>query len=304
MRCGMLLSMTGFGKATRTLQDETVVVELKTVNNRYFKLSLRIADIYGAFEPRVEGLLRESIERGSVNVIIKIQRSQKESNYQICAPVLKHYVDQLVAVNRSLQAMHGDMLPPPRIDRLVTLPGVTVININENDESQEQLWELVKQTIEAALTDLNRMRQNEGESMKRSLSGNVQVLTDLIDKTNSLAPQVVEQYQQKLRERVKKLLEKQNVEISDADLVKEIAIFADRCDIAEEIVRFRSHLKQFDEAMQSKERAGKKLDFLTQELIRETNTIGSKANDAEITRCVVEMKTVIERIREMVQNIE
>jgi len=299
----MLLSMTGFGKATRTNQDETAVVELKTVNHRYFKLTLRMAEVHGVFEPRIEAMLRESIERGAVSVTIKIQRTQRENDYQISEPVLRRYFEQFLAINRSLQAVHG-VLPVPRIERLVTLPGVMVANLNDHDDEQERLWELLRQTIEAALADLNRMRQNEGESMKCNLLSNVQALQELIGKTNTLAPQVVEQYHYKLQERIRKLLEKQNVVINDADLVKEVAIFADRCDIAEEIVRFRSHLKQFEDVMQSKERGGRKLDFLTQELVRETNTIGSKANDAEITKYVVEMKTVIERIREMIQNIE
>jgi uncharacterized protein (TIGR00255 family) len=153
------------------------------------------------------------------------------------------------------------------------------------------------------------MRKTEGKSMAKDLTSNVESLRQLIGKIAELAPRVAPLYRQKLKERIEKALEEQELSLENADFdnanfARELAVYADRCDISEELVRFQSHLEQFTSAMQSNESCGRKLDFLTQELFREVNTIGSKANDADITQSVVEIKTVIERMREMVQNVE
>ena len=140
--------------------------------------------------------------------------------------------------------------------------------------------------------------------MAKDLTANVESLCQLIGNIAELAPRTAPTHQQKLKERIEKAMEEQGLPLGDADFIRELAVYADRCDISEELVRFQSHLEQFTSAMQSKESCGRKLDFLTQELFREVNTIGSKANDADITKHVVEIKTVIERIREMVQNVE
>ena len=300
----MLYSMTGFGSAVCKEGDISVSVELKTVNNRYFKLSLRLTEGYGALEQRIEALLRSVIERGTVNANIRILGTREGSGFQINTTVLESYVKQLSATVTTFgqkgYALHG----PLRLDQLVTLPGV-VISESERDESQnEKIRALLEKAIREALDTLQTMRKAEGESMEKDLRTNVDSLRRLIGTMTELAPRVAPQYQQRLKERIEKVLVEQGLSLGDAEFVRELAVYADRCDISEELVRFQSHLEQFTAAMQSKESCGRKLDFLTQELFREVNTIGSKANDADITKSVVETKTVIERIREMVQNVE
>ncbi|MDR2705076.1 MAG: YicC family protein [Planctomycetaceae bacterium] len=298
----MLFSMTGYGVAVCQAEGIAVSVELKAVNNRYFKLSLRMSDGYGSLETRIEPLIRSSIERGSVNASIRIQQEKKVSDYKISAPVLQSYFEQLVELGSQLG--HLGEFPLPSLDRLVFLPGVVEIDANRHGEENEKIWNIIEKTLHEALDALQIMRQTEGSSMFRDLNANIETLYRLVQNVEQLTPRIVPLYQQKLSERIGKVMAEQGATLNNTDLLREIAVYADRCDISEETVRFRSHLVQFTDAMLSKESCGRKLDFLTQELLRETNTMGSKANDADITKNVVEMKTTIERIREMVQNIE
>jgi uncharacterized protein (TIGR00255 family) len=239
------------------------------------------------------------IERGTINASIRIRQEKKESDYKISAPVLQTYFEQLLELGNSL-----GQTDVPHLDRLVTLPGVVETDTDRSGEETEKIWNLLEKTLRDALNALQTMRQAEGGSMAKDLSANIDLLTKQVENVERLAPNVAPQYRQRLLERIGKVMTEQGVTLNDTDLLRETALFADRCDISEETVRFRSHLEQFTAAMASKESCGRKLDFLTQELFRETNTMGSKANDAEITKHVVEMKTVIERIREMVQNVE
>ena len=291
----MLLSMTGFGAAAHADNETSATAEIKTVNNRYFKLSLRMSDGYAVLEPRIETLIRESIARGTVSLSLRIRKKRK-AEYRIVTTVLQSYFKQLVDL--------GWNEASTSLNNLLTLPGVIETDAEQSDDELETVWNTVQQALDGALGKLQTMRQAEGESMAADLCANVEQLRTLIGGIEALAPNVAEQYRKRLEERVGKVLAEHGAVLDPVDLVREVAVYADRCDISEEIVRFRSHLAQFDEALKSKESCGRKLDFLTQELFRETNTIGSKANDAEMTKHVVDMKTVIERIREMVQNVE
>ena len=292
--------MTGFGSAVCQEEDISVSVELKTVNNRYFKLLLRLPDGYGAWEQRIESLLRSIIERGTVNANIRITGTQENSGCRINTALLESYVKQLSEA--AVAFGQSDYVPP--LDRLLLLPGVISTANESNELKNENIEPLLEKSIREALDALQTMRKTEGESMARDLTANVESLRLMIGNITELAPRVAPLYQQKLKERIAKAMEEQGLSVDDADFVRELAVYADRCDVSEELVRFQSHLEQFTSTMQSKESCGRKLDFLTQELFREVNTIGSKANDADITKHVVETKTVIERIREMVQNVE
>ncbi len=297
----MLLSMTGFGAASVADDETSVSVEIKTVNNRYFKLSLRISDGYAPLESKIESRIRTSIDRGTANLSVRIRR-KKKAEYRIATSVLQSYYEQLVDLSGELGHL-GD-IPTPKLDRLLTLPGVVETDSELSDENTEAVWKVVEQAIGEALENLQAMRKAEGDSMATDLTANVEQLRTMVGNVEQLAPLVAEQYRRRLTEKVERIMKENGVTLNHADLIREVAVFADRCDVSEETVRFRSHLAQIDESMKSRESCGRKLDFLTQELFRETNTIGSKANDAEITKQVVEMKTVIERIREMVQNVE
>jgi len=307
----MLYSMTGFGSAVCKEENVSVSVELKTVNNRYFKLSLKLTEGYSAFEQRIESLLRSIIERGTINAHIRIAGASDEAGYQINAAVLQSYMKQIAnAVNtlddKPSRRVYAGVWTRFTPDRLVTLPGVIVTENGHDDTKNDKIWTLLEQALREALDALQKMRKAEGESMTKDLTANVETLRQLMGTIAELAPRVAPLYRQKLRERIEKAMAEQGLPLSleDADFVREMAVYADRCDVSEELVRFQSHLEQFTSAMQSRESCGRKLDFLTQELFREVNTIGSKANDADITKYVVEAKTVIERIREMVQNVE
>lgn len=294
--------MTGFGNAVVREAGISVTVELKTVNNRYFKLSPRITDGFAALESGIESLIRKSIARGTINVSVRIRREKRISECQFDLPVLRAYYEQLVELGTELG--HLGEFPHPRLDSLIALPGVVDTDLECSDEDAGRIKGFVDQAVCEALKRLQDMRKTEGDSMGRDLAENIQSLKRLVGEIEKLAPNVAPQYRQRLMERIGKFMAEQNLTLNEVDLVREIALFADRCDISEETVRFHSHLEQFESAMNDKESCGRKLDFLTQELFREANTMGSKANDAEITRHVVEMKTVIERIREQVQNIE
>ena len=296
----MLCSMTGFGVAVCKEESISISVELKAVNNRYFKLLLRMTDGYGALEQRIESLLRSVIERGTVNANIRIAAVKGEIGFQINTAVLQSYTKQLTDAAAAL----GQTNYIPSLDNLVSLPGVIVTENEHIETEHEKIWALLERMIREALDALQTMRKTEGESMAKDLTANVESLRQLIGNIAELTPRVTTLYQQKLKERIEKVLTEQGLPLVDTDFVRELAVYADRCDISEELVRFQSHMEQFISAVQSQESCGRKLDFLTQELFREVNTIGSKANDADITKYVVEIKTVIERIREMVQNVE
>jgi len=297
----VLLSMTGFGGATVRENAVSVFAEIKTVNNRYLKFSLRTTDGFGALEPIIENLVRETLRRGTVTMNVRILREDDTADYEINEPLLTHYFQQIRRLNAEL-GFYESVSPA----QLLSLPGVTKESIPSDDKTN-LVRPAVETAVKKALSELQTMRQKEGESMVADLRENSRQLLELIRKIDARVPEVAEQFRLRLNERVGKIMAEQNIPLEPADLIREVALFVDRSDISEEIVRFKSHTSQFDAALREenpKDGCGRRLDFLTQEMFREVNTIGSKANDAEITKIVVELKVVIERIREMVQNVE
>lgn len=298
----MLLSMTGYGAGQADQDGVVVMVEVRTVNNRYLKLHCRVPDGYAVLEPRIEEVVRKHVRRGAVQLNVDVRRSSVE-DYQLNAGVLKTYVQQISQLKREL----SDELSPSGavdIESLLLLPGV-VSDDRARSSCAEDDWPLVKTALNQALLDLTSMRETEGQAMAKDLMSQTTEIARCADEVAKLAPRVVEAYQTRLTDRLNKLLDQHGVEVEPADVVREVGVFADRADISEEIVRLNSHLDQFSEIMaREPSGAGRKLEFLVQELLRETNTIGSKANDAEIARHIVHVKTCIERIREMVQNVE
>jgi uncharacterized protein (TIGR00255 family) len=284
--------MTGHGSAHRHAAGVAVAVELRTVNNRYFKLSLRSSEGYAALEPLVEEAVRKSIKRGTVQVDLRIDRELSADDVSLNLAVLQGYREKL-------KQFTGEALP---WEALLELPGV-VLEKAVNDSAEDR-WPLIAPVLEEALARHTQMRRKEGDAMARDLKANCREVTEVLDAVAQRAPAVVEAYRARLTEKINVLLADLGVRVGPADVVREVGLFAERCDISEEIVRLRSHLQQFDATLAEKESNGRKLDFVVQEMFRETNTIGSKANDAEIARHVVQIKTAIERIREMIQNVE
>jgi uncharacterized protein (TIGR00255 family) len=290
--------MTGHGEAHRHENGLSITAEIRTVNNRYFKLNLRLTDGYAPLEPHVESLVRQQIRRGTVYVNVQIDREPRPDDYRLNEAVLTGYLKQLEsAVGKSIPRDAAQLAP------LLTLPGVVHEPHAEFDEIESQ-WPKIEGAVSAALAHLSQMRVDEGRRMTADLAANAKAIATELKKVEARAPQVIEAFRSRLSERLAKLLAEVGVKSEPGDVVREVALFAERTDISEEIVRLKSHLQELDAVMAASESQGRKLDFLTQELFRETNTIGSKANDAEIARHVIEMKTAIERMREMIQNVE
>lgn len=294
-----MLSMTGFGSSNVRSEGLTVLTELKTVNNRYLKVSLRMTDGFGVLESKVEGIIREKISRGTVSVWVRINRDVSMFLPQLNRPLLVSYFEQVKEIGAEL-----GLEPPRDLDRFLALQGVVQNEEVHSGALLETVEPLVLASLEEALLNLQDMRRVEGKSMSTDLRENCSFLEKEIAAVEKLAPHVAKFYRARLAERVGKIMNEHNLLLDTADLAREIALFADRSDISEEIVRFRSHLQQFLDVIEKGDCCGRKLDFLTQEMFRETNTIGSKANDAEITKHIIEMKAIVERIREMVQNVE
>ncbi len=294
----MLLSMTGFGEAAWQSEQLAVSVEIRATNHRYLKLTTRLPEGYAALEPAVEATVRRSVRRGSIQVTVRATRHKPAAHFRIDEEVLLGYYRQLEAF-----CTKWGLEPSVSPELLLQLPGVAGEDPLCSSKASED-WPVIEKTLQTALEKLNCMRTEEGRAMAADLAGNCRTLGRWLDEVAQRAPAVVESYRQRLQERLGQLLAELNVSASEADIVREVGLFADRCDISEEIVRLQSHLEQFHSLLDAEESSGRKLEFLVQEMLREVNTIGSKANDTDIARLVVEMKAAVERMREVLQNVE
>ncbi len=293
-----LLSMTGFGEVRDDREGYAIVVEVRTVNSRYLKLHLRTTEGYGAIESRAETVVREFVKRGTIHCNIRVRHLGTADDFRINKNVLNQYLDQLLEV----AAMRG-LDEGLRLEPLASLPGV-VEGISSDAEDAAEVWPLVEPTLREALDQLSKMRADEGAALADDLRQQCDTVASALTIIEQRIPSVAAHYRQRIEDRVNEALSELNVTVEPADLVREISLFAERSDISEEIVRLRSHLEQFSKAMQLPESAGRKLEFICQEMGRETNTIGSKANDSEISQQVVEIKAALERIREQIQNVQ
>lgn len=293
-----LLSMTGFGEVRDDRDGYAVAAEVRTVNSRYFKLHLRTTEGFGNLETRLESVVREYVARGTVYCNVRIRHLGGADDYRLNTAVLNQYVDQLQAV-----AAVRDLNEEMRLEALAGLPGV-VEEFSADAHEVEEIWPLVEPTLRIALKQLSNMRSEEGVALAADLEQQCATVEASLELIAIRAPAVAEQYRIRIQERVKEALAPLDAKVEPADLIREVSLFADRSDISEEIVRLRSHLQQFGKAMELTESAGRKLEFICQEMGREVNTIGSKANDATISEQVVEIKTALERIREQVQNVQ
>jgi uncharacterized protein (TIGR00255 family) len=290
--------MTGFGEARFQRDGLAVVVEVRTINSRYFKLAVRINDGYGSLEPRIEEIVRKTIRRGTIQVNVRVERAPTPADFKINAEVLDRYRSQL-----ELLKQQWNRPEPVAIESLLLLPGV-VDDSAFGRVAAAADWPVIGPTVEAALENLAHMRIDEGRAMSVDLQANCQRAAAVLAEIQRRAPLVVEASRTRIEERLKKILAEFAVALNPSDVVKEVSLLADRGDISEEVVRLRSHFDQFATIMELPESSGRKLEFLIQEMFRETNTIGSKAADVEIARHVIEIKAAIERMREMIQNIE
>ena len=293
----MILSMTGFGEARTRVDGIAYRVEIRTVNNRYFKPSLRVPEQFQRYEAEVDRQLRSRLGRGSVFYTLRVEDENASTAYEINRAVLSKYVAQLRMVAETERAARIDLAG------LLAIPGVCLPpDIDEATLSGQ--FQVVQRITTEAIDRLIDMRRREGVALLQDLEAQCREIRTHLEWIHARAPSVVEEYAKKLRSRVQQLLNDSNVELEKDALAREVAIYAERCDIHEEIARVRSHLDQFEALCEGPEEAGRKLEFFSQELLREANTIGSKANDAEIAAHVVSIKAAIDRIKEQVQNVE
>jgi len=292
----MLKSMTGFGTASIALDTVEYTVEIKTVNHRYLKVSQRLPDALSALEPVLEKQLRKQIERGSVNVSVRMKTLGTQAGYRVNESVLSNYLDQLKVLETETNPMFR-----VNLGSLMQLPGVCeppALEELAKDTQQDMLTAYGK-----ALQDVIEMRTREGETVVADLLGRADEIETILTDIAGRVDDVVQLYHDKTKARVEQLLEKK-LEIDPEALAREVAMFAERSDIAEEVSRLTAHLGEFRTICQSNKPAGRKLDFMSQEMLREANTIASKATDATICRQVVDIKTAIDRIKEQAANLE
>jgi uncharacterized protein (TIGR00255 family) len=293
----MIVSMTGFGDATAERDGTHYAVEIRSLNNRFFKPIIKLPEAISGLEPELESMLRESLGRGSITYILKMRSDSAEAAYHINTHALKAYLEQL----REVKGLHDFV----QIDLagLMQLPGVCQEPRDETDEIARH-GPVVRELTTKAIVKLDAMRRREGEGLFAELMKHVNLIASSLKEIGTRAPFVIEDYHRRLSQRVNQLMAKAELHVDQSDLIKEVAVFAERADIAEEIQRLTSHLDAFEQSCRTGEHAGRKLDFIAQEMLREANTIGSKANDAAIARHIVEIKGAIDRVKEQVQNVE
>ena len=288
--------MTGFGRGSASGQGRAVQVEARSVNSRFLDLSLRLPRALSTRENEVKDLVRRRISRGKISVIVSF--ASEEDNgvpVRVNPSAARSYYRLLNDLRRSLRIKET-----VKLHHLLQFP--EIFETGESDNDADQLWTLTASALDAALTDLNSMRQQEGNELRDDFRARLATLAERITAIEALSREQVPQERERLRSRIGQLIEKEPVDEGRLEL--ELALLADRLDVTEECVRFRSHIKFFLEALDDPDPAGRRLNFLLQEMHRETNTIGSKSSATTIAHLVVGMKEELEKIREQLQNIE
>lgn len=292
----MLRSMTGFGRGEAAGEGWLVKVEMKSVNHRYLDLAPRMSRDYGRLEETVRRVVQNRLSRGRVDVSIVVEELEpQERTVKVNMPLLRGYLAALEQIQSELPKQQDITL-----DQILDLPGV--LEPEDPEIDWEQLTALTEAALDQALDELETMRAQEGAVLQKDILGKLAQIQEIIVLIEKKAPEVVEAYRLRLRERLRELLD--GTSLTEERFLGEVAMFAERSAIDEEIVRLKSHIKQFEKTLESDEPVGRKLDFLLQEMNREVNTIGSKSSSIDIAGAVVEIKSVLEKIREQIQNIE
>ncbi len=294
----MANSMTGFGSATYDDPDCSLLVETRSVNNRYLNLKARIPGRLASLERKFDAIARRHLKRGSVDLFVRLEMKRSTIKWKVNDALLQEYVKTAGKLVRAKGV--GDDLPSA--GTLLALPGV--MESRESREIPQRIGRAASDTVEKAILALAGSRAAEGKRMAAAVGKCRAVLEKIIGRIGQRIPAAHKRHVQNLKERVKKLLDGQSLSKDDATLQREVAFLADRADITEEMDRLASHLKQFDKTLGGAGPVGRALDFLVQEIGREVNTIGSKASDAKIAQLVVSAKSEIEKIREQIQNLE
>lgn len=292
----MIRSMTGFGRAQQILDGMSISVEIKSVNHRYFDFSSRVPRVYGFLEEKLKSYIQTKVARGKIECYVQIEALEIE--------------DCEVSINHSLAAGYINALKELceryNLRDDITVGSVSrnhdIFSVHKSEADEERIWNAVRTVADTALSSFVSMREREGEKLKADILSRCDIILGHVAYIEERSPETVAEYNNKLIERIKSVLE--DVQVDEQRILTEAAIYADKVAVAEETVRLRSHIEQMHEFMESTEAIGRKMDFLVQEFNREANTIGSKAQDVEIARRVIDIKAEVEKIREQVQNIE
>lgn len=297
----MLLSMTGFGEARGQIEGLSVAIEVRAVNNRYLKVTVRGSEPYPMFEAELEKVIRRHVRRGTLLVHVRVDRPSQAKDLKLNTTALKTYLQQIRGICNELgQADYA----APLLAGVLDLPGVAPEPVHFGAPPEDE-WPIVERTLEDSLRRLDAMRKDEGQAMAKDLLHNHRHIKDQLELIRRHMPTVMGNYRQRLTERVKQALGDANVAVAPEHLIREVALYADRSDVDEEVTRLSAHLESFENIVRLEEDGpGRKLEFVVQEMGRETNTLGSKAGDVTISRYVVEIKATLEKIRELVQNVE
>lgn len=291
----MIKSMTGFGRGNYENEGREYIVEIKTVNHRYNDISIKLPRSISYLEEKIKKVITEHIKRGKVDVYVTFNNySEKGKDIKINKDIAKKYISELKEL-----AKEAEINENIEVTEITKFP--EVLNI-QNNEDEELIWNELKAPLNNAISELIKMREYEGTKIAEDLKLRAEKISNKINEISYASTRLVEEYVVKLEERIKELL-KTDV-IDEARLAQEVVIYADKTSVQEEITRMKSHIAQLHTLLQTNESVGKRLDFLMQELNRETNTIGSKANCLNITNIVIDIKTELEDMREQIQNIE
>ena len=292
----MIRSMTGYGRAVQTIDGREITVELRSVNNRYLDCTVKLPRMFSFAEDSVKNRVKAAVSRGKVDVYIGVNAVQTaDVQVAVNRPVLESYLAAL----RQIETEYG-VRDDVTVMSLARLPDV--FSVEKTEEDEQKLTQDILSVAEEAISRYNAMRETEGAALEADLRGRAATILERVTLVEQRSPATVAEYRERLRQKMQEVL--QNTAIDEGRILQEAAIYADRIAVDEETVRLRSHLAQLGDMLTKGGAIGRKLDFLLQELNRETNTIGSKCNDLELSNIVVDMKAELEKIREQTQNIE
>ena len=291
----MIKSMTGYGKSTYSSNSREYQMEIKSVNHRYLDINIKMPRTISYLEEDIKKQISSTIKRGKIDVFISFDNNSDEGkNIKINTEVAKIYINELKKL-----AEEENLLANIEVTDISKFPDVLTI---KNEQDDEVIKKEVMELTDMATVNLAEMRKVEGEKISKDLLNRIQVVEDTTIEISQLSTGLIEEYITKLEARIKELLKTEDID--KQRLAQEVVLYADKCSVEEEITRLKSHTDQFRNLIESEDAVGKRLDFLIQEMNRETNTIGSKANNLEITNKVIDLKTELENIREQIQNIE
>lgn len=291
----MISSMTGFGRNEQMVSGRDIIVEIKSVNHRFFDFSARITHGYGFLEEKLKTSLQNTISRGKIDIFVSIDSLNNDNKILVNHSIAQGYLAAL----RELQQRYG-LQDDISVTSLARYPDIFTVRKAAEDENE--IWSAVEMVLKGALESFLAMRKTEGARMKEDVVLHGKNVLALVERVEERSPQTVEEYRARLQERLKQLLGEADLDLQR--VMNEAAVYADKVSVAEETVRIRSHIAQFFKMIETGGAVGRKLDFIVQEMNREANTIGSKCVDAEIAHMVVDIKAELEKIREQIQNIE